>query len=216
MPINFVVSGIRLAAGALMIAVLTSCVTRSEYVNLTYPPIKQTEHRDKEPVDKALPPLRVGSLMINVADQRLNQARIGKINGGLSGAFKTPILTDDNVALWVHDAVVFELTAIGINTVIGGESSNGEESVLNVALVELVSGCYALGCSAVLHLTTKLISPDGESRETSQTGREGSTGFGFSFLPYVERALSRSLREAIQLTITELRLRPTKPSSASE
>ncbi len=204
--------GIRIGAGVAMLLALTSCVTKGEFVQLSYSPEKEAEQEDDGRHDLGRQTQTACSLILSVADERADKGRIGRIAGGLVGESVTPIFTDSNVEAWVHDAIVLELQRLGVGVSEAADRRNDTAvGMLSVTISEVSTGCYAIICSASVHLSTTLTSQGGDMQTSEQNGKGSKAGVGFSYVPVIEEALRRSLRDAVNLTIDDLNLPRTQP-----
>ena len=100
--------GIILALGFTQIA---GCADKIRYVDLSYPPETQVEISAPVPAPIAAGP-RTRIIILGVNDARETRDRIGLIRtfyGGDDSSF----ITEGNVAVWVYDAIAFELNGLG-------------------------------------------------------------------------------------------------------
>lgn len=207
MSISSVNTARRVFFVAMILVATPSCVSQSVFLSLTYPPNKLLAYTGADTIDTTIADTSECELAVRVSDGRLEKTQIGTISDGLIGEAWTPVLTEDNVAVWVHDAILFELTALGFTAATSSAMHDAQKpAALSVEIKEIKSSCYAVSCSATLQLAATLVSPRGETVVTSQQGKEGASGFKISYIPILEEALRRSLREAVQLTFHDLKL----------
>ena len=100
--------GILLTLGFTQIA---GCAFGTRYVELSYPPQKQVEMSSTATQPVASGP-RTQHVILAVNDVRETTDRIGNVRNTL-GMDTASILTEDNIAVWVHDAIAFELDRLG-------------------------------------------------------------------------------------------------------
>lgn len=120
-----------LACAALTFA---GCAFGSRYVALSYPP----EHEGEQPAPQPSAGIRTAGVVLNVEDVRDNAERIGVVRNGY-GIPTASILTEDNVIIWVHDAISTELVKLGYNVVtdVGSEGDLADYDRLDAQLAKL-------------------------------------------------------------------------------
>ena len=93
---------------------LAGCAFGTRYVALSYPPLQKKDVAENVSTNAASP--RTAEVVLNVEDVREDTERIGVVRNGY-GITTTSILTEDNVAIWAHDAIRTELEALGYKVV---------------------------------------------------------------------------------------------------
>jgi hypothetical protein len=100
--------GILLVVGTTQIV---GCAFGTRYVELSYPPENEVEIILPETQPAATGP-RTHQVILAVHDARETRDRIGNVRNGF-GMDTASILTEDNIEVWVHEAVIFELDQLG-------------------------------------------------------------------------------------------------------
>ena len=100
----------RMALGILLTVGMTQivgCAFGSRYVELPYPPENQVNMSSPatQPTDSGP---RTHHVILAVNDARESRDRIGNVRNTF-GMDTASVLTEDNIAVWVHDAIAFEL-----------------------------------------------------------------------------------------------------------
>ena len=83
---------------------LSGCAFGTRYVDLSYPPEKQVEFATAATETRMPGGPYPGTVALAVWDKRAEQDRVGNIRNTM-GMDTASVLTDDNVSIWVHDAL---------------------------------------------------------------------------------------------------------------
>ena len=95
----------------LAVTQMAGCAFGTRYVDLSYPPQKQVAVSSTETPPTFSGP-RTQAVFLVVNDARETRDRIGNIRNTY-GMDTASILTENNVEVWVHDAIVVELDRLG-------------------------------------------------------------------------------------------------------
>ena len=185
--------GIILALGFTQIA---GCAAKIRYVELSYPPEIQVEISAPAPI--AAGP-RTRTIILGVNDARETRDRIGHIRtfyGGDDGSF----ITEGNVAVWVHDAIAFELNGLGYQVLDRHSNlSNGHADRL-VADVQKVYCDIYLVYDGEVSLQAML---ERASKEPMTAEYYAQVNSGVSWA-YSSGAIGESLAQALQTAIQKM------------
>ena len=122
---------------------LAGCAFGTRYVELTYPPEKQVEINSPATEPIASGP-RTHNVILAVNDARETRDRIGNIRNTL-GMDTASILTEGNIAVWVHDAIVFELNGLDYQVLDPHSASfNGSADRLTANVQKVFCDIYAV------------------------------------------------------------------------
>lgn len=182
---------------------LTGCATESLFVDLIYPPDSEVEIDVVEVADLERIEPRSRNVALDVQDQRENPQQLGLVNTGLIGEQYSYLLTDDNVLVWVHDAIAVELSTLGYNIIDAGSSEADLTSdTLSVNIISLESICYAY-CKAdvILEATLGRKSQDLISAEFS--GEASKAALFSRWPPMAAESLGRAMQSSIKQMLQE-------------
>lgn len=124
-------------------SILAACGHNAIYIDLAYPPTKvpKVEKFKKEP--SASTDRKQGPVLV-VDDKRSSVDRIGELLNEFGP--ESSVLTENNVAIWMHDAIVHELHSLGYEVFERGDPEGGSSSeTLTVEIKEInciISGFY--------------------------------------------------------------------------
>jgi len=125
------------------LAQLTGCATRP--LDLIYPPEQSATAIPSSPVIENTGSINSNDIVLDVFDARTEKDRLGNPIGGLFfsvryGAFES----DDNVAAWVNNALVYELTEVGYNIFQKGTATTNDAAIGLTVDIQKVFGTAAL------------------------------------------------------------------------
>ena len=99
---------------------LAGCTFGTRYVALSYPPDGSDEEKVAAGASAGAAVARTAGVVLDVDDARVDSERIGAVRNTY-GIVTASILTEDNIAIWAHDAIRTELEALGYAVVLGTE-----------------------------------------------------------------------------------------------
>ena len=175
--------------------VLSACGYGTHYINLSYPPEKQSEIAPRQ-VTPSAGDSHGPAVLLTVNDKRDIVNRIGIVLNDLGP--NASVLTEHNIAVWVHDAVAYELQNLGYEVSARDSASLGESTAtLTVAILNInciIAGFYE---SKVL-LQATLDQEGGPSYEGEFSGK-GSAGMNLMMSDEkAAESLARALQQSIQ------------------
>jgi hypothetical protein len=177
---------------------LAGCAFGTRYVELSYPPEDQVEISSTAPTPIAAGP-RTHIVILGVIDARETRDRIGHIRNTY-GTDTASILTEDNVAVWVHDAIAIELNGLGYQVLDRhSNSSNGHADRLVADVQKVYCDVYMVydgevSLQATLERTNQApISAEYSAQVNSGLSWAGSAG-----------AIGESLAQALQTAIQNM------------
>ena len=182
---------------------LTGCATESLFVDLIYPPDSEVEFDVVEVADLERIEPRSRNVALDVQDQRENPQQLGLVNTGIIGEQYSYLLTDDNVLVWVHNAIAVELSTLGYKIIDPGSSEADLTSdTLSVNVISLESICYGY-CKAdvILEATLGRKSQDLISAEFS--GEESKAASFSRWPPMAAESLGRAMQSSIKQMLQE-------------
>jgi len=186
------------------VTLMQACVVRPIYVDLSYPPKKPVPYSDIDTVTKPPPGPDNCSLIVSIHDERAAQASVGSFYDGLLGEFRAPVLTEDNIRVWVLDAVTYELENLGYVAHIDRYATNGTPAqalAMNISLLH--TNCFAFLCNAKIRLSAEL-QARGASQKTEVEGDVTGSIPSLTYARQSERAIGRALQEAIRSSLVQL------------
>jgi len=191
----------RPAVGILLTLALTqiaACTYGSRYVELSYPPQEQVEMSSPSTQPVASGP-RTHYVILAVNDARETSDRIGNVRDGF-GFDTASILTEDNIAVWVYDAVSFELARLGYQVLDQyGASSNESANRLTANVRKVYCDIYMVYDGEVT-LQATLERPNQEPVTTEYPAKVSS---GLSWAGSGS-ATGESLAQALQTSIRNM------------
>ena len=120
---------------------LVGCAFGTRYVELSYPPEKPVEISSPATDPVASGP-RTPNVILAVNDARETRDRIGNVRNTY-GMDTASILTESNIAVWVHDAIAFELDGLGYQVLDHHRSSsNGSADRLTANVQKVYCDIY--------------------------------------------------------------------------
>lgn len=189
---------------AVVCLVLPACVSSSQYVHLSYPPEKEITYQDVDDSDDPLLMPTDCDLSLEVADRRDDKLRIGTFLGGVFGEDRAPVFTEDNVVLWLHDALMYELKLLGFK--VYGHDDNPPDKYIDKLAVTLdlvYTNCYFITCNATIRLDTALIAGSAQHNINSDV-RASDTLSSRYYTTSSERAIGEALQQSIRRTLDDL------------
>ena len=174
---------------------LAGCAYGTRYVELSYPPDKQVEISRPAAQSVASGP-RTQHVILAVNDARETSDRIGNVRDNF-GFDTASILTEDNIAVWVHDAIAFELDRIGYQVSDHrGASSNGSADRLTANVQRVYCDIYMVYDGEVT-LQARL-ERGGQEPVTAEYPAKVSSGLAWALSG---SATGESLAQALQTSI---------------
>jgi hypothetical protein len=187
--------GILLTLGFTQIA---GCAFGTRYVALSYPPQQQVEMNSTATQPVTSGP-RTQHVILAVNDARETTDRIGNVRNPL-GMDTASILTEDNIAVWVHDAIAFELDRLGYQLLDHrGALSNKSTDRLTANVQNVFCDIYAVyDGEASLQATLERV---GREPVTAEFPAKVSSGLSWAGSG---SATGESLAQALQTSIRNL------------
>ena len=184
--------GVLLTVGMTQIA---GCAFGSRYVGLSYPPEKQVEISLPETQPAASGP-RTHQVILAVNDARETRDRIGNVRNTF-GMDTSSILTEDNIEVWVYDAVVFELGRLGYQVLDHrGTPSDASADRLTATVQKVYCDIYAVYDGEVSLQAT--LEQAGKEPLTADFPAKVSSGLNWAASG---KATGESLAQALQTAI---------------
>ncbi len=177
---------------------LAGCAFGTRYVDLSYPPQKQVEVSSPATQPVASGP-RSHHVILAVTDARETSDRIGNVRNTL-GFDTASILTEDNIAVWVHDAIAFELDRLGYQVLDHhGASSNKSADRLTANVQKVYCDIYMLYDGEVSLQAT--LERAGQEPVTAEYPAKVTSGLAWALSG---SATGESLAQALQTTIRNM------------
>jgi len=182
------------------LAQLTGCLaTRS--LDLIYPPEQSATAIPSSPVIENTGSVNSNDIVLDVFDARTEKDRLGDEIGGLFfsvrfGAFES----EDNVAAWVNNALVYELTEVGYNVFQKGTATTNDAAIGLTVDIQKVFGTAPVAYQGEVLLQATL-HRKGEQQVTQQFEGTGSAGLNIAG---TSRSLGKSLALALQDAISKM------------
>ena len=104
---------LRLSLIVIVASQATGCAFGTRFVDLSYPPKNVSEQASEAATASMRFRELPSDIVLEVYDKRDQMERIGNIRNGY-GIDTASILTEQNIAVWVHDAIDYELDRLGI------------------------------------------------------------------------------------------------------
>jgi hypothetical protein len=103
---------------------VSGCAFHDRHVALSYPPLSENEG-GSQVVEGATPAVSAPTIVLaEFVDSRTDKSRIGEVRNGF-GAHTADVVTQDDVAAWVREAVRFELAEAGYHVIDGPAEAGG-------------------------------------------------------------------------------------------
>lgn len=171
------------------LAQLTGCATRS--LDLIYPPEQSATAIPSSPVIENTGSINSNDIVLDVFDARTVKDRLGQYAG---------LRSDDNVAAWVNNALVYELTEVGYNVFQKGTATTNDAAIgLTVDIQKVFVTASVTYQGEVLLQAT--LHRKGEQQVTQQFEGTGSAGLNMAT---TSRSLGKSLALALQDAISKM------------
>ena len=177
---------------------LAGCAYGTRYVELSYPPEKEVEMSwpSTQPV---APGPRTRHIILAVNDARETSDRIGNVRDNF-GFDTASILTEDNIAVWVHDAITIELDRLGYQVLDQyGDSSNKPADRLTASVQKVYCDIYMVYDGEVSLQAT--LERAGQEPVTAEYPAKVSSGLAWALSG---RAIGESLAQALQTAIRNM------------
>ncbi len=191
----------RPAVGILLTLVLTQiagCAHGSRYIELSYPPQEQVEISSPATQPAASGP-RTHQVILAVNDARETRDRIGNVRNTF-GMDTASILTEDNIEVWVYDAVVFELGRLGYQVLDHRSTpSDASEDRLTATVQKVYCDIYAVYDGEVSLQAT--LERAGEEPLMAEFATKVSSGLSWAGSG---SATGESLAQALQIAIHDM------------
>lgn len=177
------------------LAQLTGCATRS--LDLIYPPEQSATAIPSSPVIENTGSINSNDIVLDVFDARTVKDRLGTAITGVRGyVFES----EDNVAAWVNNALVYELTEVGYNVFQKGTATTNDAAIgLTVDIQKVFVTAPVTYQGEVLLQAT--LHRKGEQQVTQQFEGTGSAGLNMAT---TSRSLGKSLALALQDAISKM------------
>ena len=176
---------------------VAGCAFGTRFVELTYPPDKTTNFSFDQQLHQAS--MRTRTIVLSVHDRREKIERIGNIRNGF-GQDTASIVTDGNVALWVHDAIAYELGSLGYEVIDAEDGpSDGSFDRLTTNVRKVYCDIYAVYDGEVT-LEGSIRSADSEVQDGEFPVKVKS---GLSYAG-TAKATGESLAQALQESIRNM------------
>jgi hypothetical protein len=186
-----------------LVLTVSACASETVYVDLSYPPEKEMAYAELATSVNALDGPEECTLILEISDEREEKVQIGLLHLGIVGESYAPVLTEDNVPIWIRDAATHELELLGFSVLEDGavDADHEAESLL-IGISEVSTGCYATGCQATVVLTVRPDNPDIDPAFVESKGEESAHGFS-AYVKLASRALQRALQESIRMLLKD-------------
>ena len=177
---------------------IVGCAHRSRYVELSYPPQEQVEISSPATQPVVSGPHTQG-VILAVHDTRETTDRIGIVRSDF-GFDTSSFLTEDNIAVWVHDAIAFELNRLGFQVLdYGGTSSNASADRLTANVQKVYADIYMAYDGEVTLQAT--LEQAGQEPVTAEYPAKASSGLVWRLSG---SATGESLAQALQIAIHDM------------
>jgi len=180
------------------LAQLTGCATRP--LDLIYPPEQSATAIPSSPVIENTGSINSNDIVLDVFDARTEKDRLSDGIGGFfsvrAGAFES----EDNVAAWVNNALVYELTEVGYNVFQKGTATTNDAAIGLTVDIQNVFGTAPVTYQGEVLLQATL-HRKGEQQVTQQFEGTGSAGLNIAG---TSRSLGKSLALALQDAISKM------------
>jgi hypothetical protein len=195
---------IRTAMFLSAILALTACAAKSQFVDLTYPPEDNPDNAASAGTGQSAAVPHDCSLELQAIDEREDKARIGTSPFRRIGQSESFVYTDDNVALWVQDAVAHELGLLGYS-VVDGHLASDDVAVddLKIAVTRIEANCFE-SCTVEISLVATLSRLDTEVLRAEVNGRNRFFPWGRKPETALRKALPSVLQESIHTMFQDL------------
>ena len=177
------------------LAQLTGCATRS--LDLIYPPEQSATAIPSSPVIENTGSINSNDIVLDLFDARTVKDRLGTAITGVRGyVFES----EDNVAAWVNNALVYELTEVGYNVFQKGTATTNDAAIGLTVDIQNVFGTAPVTYQGEVLLQATL-HRKGEQQVTQQFEGTGSAGLNMAT---TSRSLGKSLALALQDAISKM------------
>ena len=178
----------------------SGCAFGTRYVDLSYPPENQVEFATAEAETGMRSGPYPGTVALAIWDKRAEQDRVGNIRNTM-GMDTASVLTDDNVSIWVHDAIAAELNSLGYRVTDRHEPLDEPSVTLTADITKVYCDVYAMYDGEVTFVAM-LTGPDGETLTREFPAKVVS---GISFAG-TGTAIQESIAQALQTAIRQMLL----------
>lgn len=177
------------------LAQLTGCAIRP--LDLIYPPEQSATAIPSSPVIENTGSINSNDIVLDLFDARTVKDRLGTTITGVRGyVFES----EDNVAAWVNNALVYELTEVGYNVFQKGTATTNDAAIgLTVDIQKVFVTAPVTYQGEVLLQAT--LHRKGEQQVTQQFEGTGSAGLNMAT---TSRSLGKSLALALQDAISKM------------
>lgn len=175
------------------ILLIAGCSSNGIFLDLSYPPESDVEYDRVESAPLVNGHLEPSEITLTIKDSRENKTRIGHIGGEYA-------YTDNNVEVWVFDAVAHELTHLGYDVVDVGISENNDiPNQLTVDLQEL--HFYTFGTATARVTLRATFQPENGESITVESPAELTSGL---LLFNRDDKILENLARTLQMSIRHL------------
>jgi len=187
----------------LLITQIAGCAFGTRYVHLTYPPDHDIAYEKLESsAPNELVPVSV-NILLEVRDARPDGSPVGNIRNTV-GMDTASAISDDNVVIWVQDAITMELAQLGYEVADHRYSDAGASGyALTTDITKIYCDVYAMYDGEVT-LNATLTRQSGESISREFAAKVVS---GMSFASSangIEASIAEALQSAIRQMLLEL------------
>ena len=97
-------------------------------MNLIYPPEQGATEIPQSPMIETAGYMSPGDIVLEIFDARADKDLLG-VDRDIFGMTLANVASDDNVAVWVNDAMTYELTKAGYNVLQKGSESTNDIAI---------------------------------------------------------------------------------------
>ena len=187
------------------LALLTGCGTRTLNMNLIYPPEQGATEIPQSPMIETAGYMSPGDIVLEIFDARADKDLLG-VDRDIFGMTLANVASDDNVAVWVNDAMTYELTKAGYNVLQkGSESTNDIAIGLIVDIQKIHCDTHLIFYAEVLLQVT--LDNANKRQVTNQYEGKGNAGDNwFTTRKRVRASLALALQDAISKMLADFDL----------
>jgi hypothetical protein len=191
-----------------LLPLMTGCVLGTRQVTLAYPPERSAEDLGSGAVARSIasPETRQPIVLVPFADRRYEKMVIGEVRGTgrLLGVRTADVVTTNNVAEWVNQAIRVELEEAGYEVTMGeGSGRPGGTPVLSGEIMSVY--CTALMLYEARVSFSAQITKDGREILKKLYRGDGSAGTNLAATASsYSRSLSLALAEAAGRLVSDL------------
>ena len=170
------------------LAQLTGCATRP--LDLIYPPEQSATAIPSSPVIENTGSINSNDIVLDVFDARTEKDSLGP---------RQSLRSDDNVAAWANNALVYELTEVGYNVFQKGTAATNDAAIELTVDIQKVFVTASITYQGEVLLQATL-HRKAEQQVTQQFEGTGSVGF---YLAVTRAATYRSLGKSLALALQD-------------